>query len=224
MYDVFNLPDIAFPAGFLWGSATAAHQVEGDNVHSQRWADEQAGRIAVPSGKACDHYRRYRGDVALLARLGHGAYRMSVEWSRIEPENGRWDEAAADHYVDLLERLKNRGIRPFVTLHHVTHPLWFEKLGGFAGRGNLRYFERFLERLVPRLSPFTDGWIVLNEFNLSTAPDSGPLKLAMLRAHARGYHIIKRHSKAPVGTAHAYIHWLPARCHDPLDRVLARYR
>ena len=236
MYDVFSLPSITFPKDFLWGSATAGHQVEGDNIHSQAWFEEQQERFwkddperkfKAVSGKACDSYRLYREDVDLLAELGHQAYRMSVEWSRIEHAEGEWNAEAVNHYVDLLARLKERGIQPFVTLHHFTHPLWFEQLGGFRKRENLRYVERYLEYLLPKISPYVSGWNVINEFNLwggfSPTPEAGPFKFNMLRFHALGYHLIKRHSSAPVSSAHAFIHWFPRRFNDTLDRRMTEY-
>ncbi len=236
MYDVFSLPAITFPKGFLWGSATAGHQIEGDNIHSQNWHNEQEAKFwqddpehkfRAPSGKACDHYRLYREDVELLAELGHQAYRLSIEWSRIEPAEGQWDEAAVSHYLDLLERLKQRGLQVFVTLHHFTHPYWFEQLGGFRERENLRYFERYLKYLLPKISAYVDGWNVINEFNLfgwlSPTSGSGPYKFNMLRTHALGYHLIKGYSTAPVSSAHAYIHWFPRRYHDTLDRRMTDY-
>lgn len=236
MYDVFSLPAVTFPQGFLWGSATAGHQIEGDNIHSQMWVEEQKESFYLhdperkfrrPSGKACDHYRLYREDVALLAELGHQAYRMSIEWSRIEPAEGVWDETAVAHYLDLLDHLCQRGIQVFVTLHHFTHPYWFEQAGGFRKRENLRYVERYLEYLLPKISPYVSGWNVINEFNLwgGLAPnaEAGAYKFNMLRFHALGYHLIKRYSAKPVSSAHAFIHWFPRRYHDTLDRRMTDY-
>ena len=236
MYDVFSLPPVTFPAGFLWGSATAGHQIEGDNVHSQNWYDEQQPsfwdgdpehKFRAPSGKACDSYRLYREDVDLLKALGHQAYRLSIEWSRIEPAEGQWDRAAVDHYVDLLERLTLAGLQPYVTLHHFTHPLWFERAGGFRNLDNRKYFERYLAYLLPKIAPLVSGWSVINEFNLaggySPANDGGPYKFNLLRYHALGYHLIHHYSNAPVSTAHAYIHWFPRRFNDPLDRTMTQY-
>ncbi|MEP7355678.1 MAG: family 1 glycosylhydrolase [Anaerolineales bacterium] len=238
MYDVFSLPPIQFPPGFLWGSATAGHQIEGDNIHSQNWHAEQQESFwaddpqhvrKAPSGKAADGYRLYREDVDLLAALGHRAYRLSIEWSRIEPAEGEWNPAALDHYVDLLERLVARGIQPFITLHHFTHPLWFERLGGFRRPDNRRYWERYLEYLLPRVGQYAGGWTVINEFNLwggyspAATAEAGPFKFNMLRAHALGYHLIKRYSAAPVSSAHAFIHWFPRRYHDDLDRRMTDF-
>lgn len=236
MYDVFSLPPICFPEGFLWGSATAGHQIEGDNIHSQAWHNEQQPEfyqedpdraVRAPSGKACDHYRLYRDDVELIAALGHRAYRMSIEWSRIEPVEGRWDHQGLDHYLDLLDRLVRKGIQVFVTLHHFTHPFWFERLGGFGTADNRRFFERYLAFLVPRISSRVSGWIVINEFNqwggLTAGPSIAPLKFNMLRAHALGYHLIKQYSAAPVSSAHAFVHWFPRRFHDTLDRRMTDF-
>lgn len=235
MYDVFSLPAISFPQGFLWGSATAGHQIEGDNIHAQNWANEQSPdfykddperKFRAPSGKACDHYRLYREDVELLASLGHRGYRLSIEWSRIEPQAGKWDQEALAHYLDLFDRLAQKGIQIFVTLHHFTHPLWFEQLGGFGKPDNRRYFERYLVFLLPKISPYVHGWNVINEFNLwgglRPVPEIAALKYTMLRFHALGYHLIKQYSTAPVSSAHAFIHWFPSRYHDELDRSMTR--
>lgn len=236
MYDVFSLPYVRFPEGFLWGSATAGHQIEGDNTHSQAWHKEQKSdfqqedpdhRVLAASGKACDHYRLYREDVDLISALGHRAYRMSIEWSRVEPLEGQWNSDAVAHYLDLLERLTEKGIRVFVTLHHFTHPLWFDQLGGFGKADNCRYFERYLTFLVPKISLFVSGWNVINEFNqwggLMAGPEIAPLKFNMLRVHALGYHLIKCHSAAPVSSAHAFIHWFPRRFHDDLDQRMTAF-
>lgn len=223
MYDVFDLPERTFPGGFLWGSATAGHQIEGDNVHAQRWALERRSPHMEPSGKACNSWELYRRDAELLAELGHRAYRLSIEWSRIEPAEGRWDDDALDRYVDNLTYLNERGVRPVLTLHHNTHPQWFDERGGFSRRDNLRFFERFCERVVPRLADLVHAWIPLNELNISTKPGRGELKLNMVRAHGLAYRLIKRHASAPVGTAHAYTVWMPRRAHDPMDRALARH-
>jgi beta-glucosidase len=225
MYDVFSLPPIKFPEGFLWGSSTAAHQVEGDNIHSQLWSREVEGKGGEPSGKACNHYELYKQDVELIAELGHQVYRLSIEWSRIEPEEGRWNEAAVAHYMDLLERLKAKGIKNFVTLHHFTHPLWFEKLGAFNEAKNLRYFERFCDFITKRIAHLVDGWNVINEFNLDTgvSAEKGRFKFNMIRAHARGYHVIRQYSKAPISSAHAFVHWFPRRRHDVLDNRMTEF-
>ena len=219
MYDVFSLPPIQFPKNFLWGSATAAYQIEGDSVHAALWAKEAELKWA-PSGKACNSYALYKDDIALLKHLGHQVYRFSINWSRIEPSEGHWNAEAVEHYVDLSRRLCEAGIKPFITLYHGEHPQWFEKLDGWKKLENIQtYWERFVRYIVPKLAPFADGWIVLNEFNGGIGTDGGPRKYLMMKAHALGYHIIKQHSKAPVSTAHAFIHWQPRRYHDKLDQI-----
>src|SRR3989338_4988796 len=124
--------EFAFPSGFLWGAATSAHQVEGDNVHSDWWAWEQAGKVKERSGPACDHYRRFADDFDLAVSLGHNTHRFSIEWSRIEPAEGRWDDAALSHYVDVVRALRQRHLEPIVTLHHYTSPQWLPRPGGWA--------------------------------------------------------------------------------------------
>jgi beta-glucosidase len=224
MYDLFSLPEIRFPDGFIWGSATAGHQVEGDNVHSNWWFLEQQGKHAAKSGKACNHYALYKEDVELIKSLGHRAYRLSVEWSRIEPTEGSFNAEAMEHYVDLLRRLKEAGILTYVTLHHFTHPQWIETKGGLRNLDNLRFFERFVSHVVPRIAPYVDYWCVINEFNLGASEDRIEYKLNMIRYHARGYHVIKQFSKAPVSSAHAFIHYFPFRQHDHLDNLMNDFR
>lgn len=223
MYGILNLPEIKFPEGFIWGSATAGHQVEGDNIHSQNWALEQEGKIKIKSGKACNHYEMYREDVKLIKELGHKAYRMSVEWSRIEPVEGEFCKEAVGHYIDLLNRLKEENIKVYVTLHHFTHPLWFEKKGAFHKAENIAYFERYVNYIVHLLAEYVDSWNVINEFNLYGGAEQANFKINMIKAHARGYHVIKQYTGAPVSTAHAFIDYFPYRRHDRLDIIMTDY-
>src|SRR5579859_5298121 len=120
-----------FPEGFLWGAATAAHQIEGNNVHSDWWRAEEAGRLAHRSGIACDSWQRWPEDLQLLTALGLNAYRLSIEWARVEPGPGQFDQAALDNYRRQLDALKPAGIEPLVTLHHFTNPSWLADLGGW---------------------------------------------------------------------------------------------
>ncbi|HSR24377.1 MAG TPA: family 1 glycosylhydrolase, partial [Candidatus Eisenbacteria bacterium] len=111
-----------FPEGFLWGCATAAHQVEGGNHDSDWWEFEQRGGILTgdSADPACDHYHRFREDFALLRRLHNNAHRLSIEWSRIEPAEGEFDRAQIEHYGEVLTELRAQGMAPMVTLHHFT--------------------------------------------------------------------------------------------------------
>ena len=129
---------MSFPDDFLWGTATAAHQVEGGNVYNDSWLLEHVPVHAItpePSGDACDHYHRYPADIALVASLGLGAYRFSLEWSRIEPEQGEFSRAALDHYRRMLDTCHEHGLTPMLTFHHFTSPRWIAAqrwLGGDA--------------------------------------------------------------------------------------------
>jgi beta-glucosidase len=218
MYDVFSLPPITFPKNFLWGSATAAYQIEGDCVDAALFAHEAEWKW-TPAGKACNSYALYKEDIDLVAQLGHQVYRFSINWSRIEPAEGNWNAEAVEHYVDLCRRLQAKGVKAYVTLYHGEHPLWYETLGGWKKIETLSYWQRFVRYIVPKLAEFVDGWIVLNEFNGGIGTDGGPRKYLMTKAHAMGYHIIKEFSQAPISSAHAFIHWQPRRYHDKLDRI-----
>jgi beta-glucosidase len=134
-----------FPDGFLWGSATAAHQVEGGNVSNDWWAWEHAVETtaAEPSGDAIDQYHRYREDFELLAGLGQNAHRLSLEWSRIEPAPGEWSAAALGHYRRVLECLAENGLTAFVTLHHFTNPGWFAERGSWLAPRAVDLFRRY---------------------------------------------------------------------------------
>lgn len=228
MVDIFNIKEFSFPEGFLWGSATAAHQIEGNNVHSSNWFHEQEKLKLYPdraeiSGAACNSYNMFREDIALLEDLGHRAFRFGIEWARIEPEEGRFVQAEVDHYLEELCLLKEKGIQTFVTLVHFSVPLWFEQKNGFLDLENLKYFERYLDFLLPQIAPYVDFWNVINEFNLGSSQDKLDFKFNSVFFHARGYHIIKKYSNAPVSSAHAFVQYYPNRAGDPFDRALVDY-
>ena len=223
MLNLHKMPEFTFPENFLWGSGSAAHQIEGDNIRNQWWHMEHAGNtpsIKVPSGKACNSWQMLDDDLQLLKELGHQAYRFSVEWSRIEPEKGAYDPAALDRYTDFLQKLKSAGIHTSVTLLHFTHPQWFEELGGFTREENIHHFTGFLEYAVPRLAPYTDSWTVVNEINLGAVSDIQKRRV-LLKAFALGSAVVKSHSAAPVSAAHALIPCVPLRPYDELDVAAA---
>ncbi|MFQ5952734.1 MAG: family 1 glycosylhydrolase, partial [Candidatus Omnitrophota bacterium] len=118
-----------FPENFLWGAATSAHQVEGDNFNNNWWEWEQSGHIK-PSGKACDQYHRFKEDFRIAKELGHNVHRFGIEWSRVEKDEGVWDQKEWDHYKEVVSELIKLGIEPIVTLNHFTIPIWFERQGG----------------------------------------------------------------------------------------------
>lgn len=223
MFDIFSLPDFQMPEGFLWGAGYAGHQVEGNNIHSQNWKKEIDQHYEERSGLACNSYELWKTDVDLAEQAGLQAFRTSVEWSRIEPEEGHFDQKAADHYVALFSELKSRGIQVFATMVHQTHPQWFEARGHFTKLENRKYFERYLEFIVPQIAPYVDFWNVLNEFNLYNDEEHIQLKLACVQFHALGYHVIKRYSDRPVSSAHALVQYMAKRPWDRWDATLAQY-
>ena len=122
-----------FPEYFLWGAATAGHQIEGNNVNSDWWAREQQMPGMELSGDACDSYHRYAEDIQLLADAGLTSYRFSLEWARIEPIRGHFSRAELAHYRRVIDACLDRGITPVVTLQHFTTPQWFAEAGGWSG-------------------------------------------------------------------------------------------
>jgi beta-glucosidase len=158
----------SFPKAFLWGTATAAHQVEGNNINSESWVLEHVpgSRYVEPSGDAIDHYHRYRDDIALLARLGFNTYRFSIEWARIEPEEGEFSMAALEHYRRMLACCHEHGLTPIVTFHHFTSPRWLMKLGEWESANTPDKFARFCERSAKYLGDLIGIACTLNEPNL----------------------------------------------------------
>jgi beta-glucosidase len=184
-----------FPEGFLWGTATAAHQVEGGNTRNDwaRW-EEVPGKIArgEKSGRAVDHWNRVAEDVALMKDLGANAHRFSIEWSRLEPAEGSWDEEAFAHYADELRQLRKAGIVPMVTLLHFTLPAWLADRGGLVAPEFPERFRRFAAEAAKRLGPWVDLWCTINEPNVQAYlgyveavwPPGKTSRPEMVRAHA----------------------------------------
>ena len=180
---------LQFPTGFLWGAATSSHQVEGDNLNDWTvWEKENAQRLAEEanfyfghfsnwpqikdkaqnpanyiSGQACDHYHNYEKDFDLIKDLDQNAYRFSLEWSRIEPAQGVFDKKEIEHYRQMLLALKQRNIKPFVTLWHWTNPLWLRKEGGWLNKKAPKYFEQYVKEVIRNLGDLADFWITINE-------------------------------------------------------------
>ncbi len=147
---------LKFPQGFLWGAATSAYQIEG-GIENADWSK------VFPAGTACDHWDRWREDFDLLSKLNLNAYRMSVEWSRVEPEEGKFNKAALLQYKEMLQYLKSRGIKTFITLHHFTTPQWLTEKGGWENKKVLRYFARFAKIVFKELGELADFWQTINE-------------------------------------------------------------
>ena len=160
---------LEFPKGFLWGTATAAHQVEGNNVNSDVWLLEHMPEtiFAEPSGDACDHYHRYPEDIALLAELGFNLYRFSLEWARIEPEEGEFSRAILEHYRRMLAACHAHGLTPMVTFHHFTSPRWLIASGGWEDKDTLDKFARYCERATQYLGDLIGAACTINEANIA---------------------------------------------------------
>ncbi len=219
-----------FPAGFLWGTATASNHVEGNNLNNDWWAwEQQEGRIinGDRSGKACDWWGgRWREDFDRAHETYQNAHRLSVEWSRIQPERDRWDEAALDRYRQMLLGLKERNMVAMVTLHHFTNPLWLAEMGGWENEAVIDLFAAFARRVVEALGNHCNLWITINEPNVLMTgaylgggfpPGKNDLKTALkvlsnlLKAHAAAYKAIHEvQSEAQVGVAHHWRGFLPA--------------
>lgn len=157
-----------FPRGFLWGTATAAHQVEGNNTNSDFWVMEHVPDTIFiePSGDAIDHYHRYPDDIALLAELGFNSYRFSVEWARVEPEDGRFSVAALDHYRRMLELCHAHGLKPVVTYHHFTSPRWLISQGGWQDMVAAEKFARYAGKVTQHLGDLIESVCTINEVNI----------------------------------------------------------
>jgi beta-glucosidase len=159
---------IVFPDGFLWGAASAAHQIEGGNVNNDWWAFEHASGTPCTesSGDACDSWHRWPDDLGLLASLGFGAYRFSIEWSRIEPEEDEWSVAALDHYRRQCAGARELGLVPMVTFHHFTSPAWLAARGGWEAPDAPERFARFCQRAVAHLGDLVGWACTINEPNI----------------------------------------------------------
>lgn len=158
---------ISFPKGFLWGTATAAHQVEGNNTKSDWWAWEKSKKNIEDSGMASDQYNRYKSDFKLAKNILHNnAHRFGIEWARIEPQDGFFDQKEIEHYKKVIKELKNLRIKRVVTMVHYTLPLWFYKKGAWEKRENIKYYERFVEKCAQEFGEDIDYWITLNEPNI----------------------------------------------------------
>ena len=165
-----------FPKGFLWGAATAAHQVEGNNVNNDNWLLEHVKPtlFAEPSGDACDHYHRYADDIKLLASFGFNTYRFSIEWARIEPEEGFFSSAELEHYRRMLAACHENRLTPMVTFNHFTLPRWLAARGGWENAGAADLFARYCERAAKHLGDLIAFAATLNEPNI-------PLLLSWLK-------------------------------------------
>jgi len=230
-----------FPEGFLWGTATAAHQVEGRNQNNT-WSDweQEEGRIDAghTSRLACDWWGgRWREDFDRAQAGGQNAHRMSIAWSRIQPAPDRWDENALDRYREMLIGLQERKMTPMVTLHHFSEPLWVAEMGGWENEAVIELFASFVHKSVEALKPYCRLWVTINEPNVFVfsayldgvfPPGKQDFRAAyrvlrnMVRAHARAYAVIHEvQPESRVGIAIQYRGFEPATW-LPTDRWAAK--
>jgi beta-glucosidase len=172
----YSGPTIPAPDGFMWGAATAAHQIEGQNVNTSHWEYEYSENTTVqePSGDAVDSYHRYPEDIALLAAGGLQAYRFSIEWARIEPEKGVVSRAQLDHYRRMIDTCRDAGVEPIVTLHHFTVPRWQGRDGGWYAADVVDRFSRYTETATAILGDVE--WVItINEPNMMVNQDEAKI-------------------------------------------------
>lgn len=151
-----------FPKGFYWGAATASYQVEG-GIENTDWAKAARAEKVPPAGRLADHYHRYEADFDIAKELGHNAHRFSIEWARIEPEEGKFDHAELEHYRAVIRALKKRDLKPYVTLWHFTLPLWFSESGGFERKDAPEIFARYARYITKELGEDLEGISTINE-------------------------------------------------------------
>lgn len=226
------------PEDFLLGAASSAHQVEGNNTNSDWWYYEKLGKLPK-SGLACDHYNRYDEDFALAERIGLNAMRISIEWARIEPVEGKWDMEAIAHYQRVLQSMRAHGLTRMVTLQHFTLPLWLAEKGGFLYRDALRLFARYAAFVVENLGDEVELWATINEpevytflkyvrgvhppFKKNQLLVAWQLIGRLIRAHNLAYTAMKQiRPQAVVGIVKNNTYHEPYRRHHLLDRLVVR--
>ncbi|HEY0756791.1 MAG TPA: glycoside hydrolase family 1 protein [Ktedonobacteraceae bacterium] len=230
---------LQFPRGFLWGTSSASYQYEGGNTNSQWHAWEQQGHIlsGETCGAAADWWGRAEEDFARAEQLENNALRLSLEWSRIEPEEGRWDTSAIERYRVMLRDLRQRHMLPVVTLHHFTEPLWFAERGGFANPANIPLFIRYVKYVAAHLQDLCDFWMTFNEPNVYATlgyligtfpPGEHDLKRTLLvmrnlmLAHVEAFYALRElQPEAQIGYCLHYRLLDPARAYWPLDVATA---
>lgn len=234
-----------FPKGFLWGASVSTHQVEGGNHnqwsvwelenarvqaaqasykygHLKNWKaveKEAAAPSNYVSGVAADHFNRFEHDFALAKQLRFSAMRSGIEWSRIEPEPGKFNKEALEHYRTYFKKMRAAGLVPIVTLWHWTLPVWLAERGGFKKRGNIKYFVRYVQFLLESAPELFEGYVLtINEPTIYASesylhrrwpPQEGSVfamhhvMVHLATAHRKAFKAIKkRHPKAKVGIAH----------------------
>ncbi len=235
------MSELVFPSGFLWGAATAAHQVEGGNANSDWWDWER--RPGTPcrdrSDAAADHYHRYPEDIGTLAGLGLNTYRYSVEWARIEPEEGVFAQAELDHYRAMTDTVREAGLTPMVTLHHFSLPRWLAARGGWMDPGTPARFARYCDTVVRALGDRVDWYCTINEPGVAAfggyigaldfppgAHDAGSWDRSiagLIEGHRLGLAAVKAaRPSARAGATHSMQEWVPDEGGRPMMEYLRR--
>ena len=211
---------LQFPKDFLWGAAINSYQVEGNNSNTDWWQWEKLGKADNESGIACDYWNLYKQDHELLSQLGVKQFRTSIEWARVEIEDGVFDEKAIEHYREILQDLKNRNIQTQVTLWWWTSPIWFQEKYGFHKKQSVEIFARYVQKVLDELGDLIDMFTVFNEpmvplglgYLAGTFPPGykNPFKFIKVannvaRAYKKSYEIIhKKYPDAQVGITYLY--------------------
>lgn len=241
-----NTENIKFPKEFLWGAATAAYHIEG-NLYNNNWSAWETqivdGKPTIKNnekcGNACDHWNRWQEDFKYLKDLGVNAYRFSMEWSRVEPEEGIFDQSAIDQYKQMCKRLIELNIKPVLTIHHFTNPIWFENLGAFEKQENCKYLVRFAEKIFDEFKEYVDMWCTINEPAVYAAhgyflgdfpPGKKDLNCAitvlgnLLNTHVEIYNSLKaKDASKQIGIVKQIFQFDPYNSFNPLDRTLCKY-
>lgn len=214
-WSTINSKNLSFPDHFLWGTATAAHQVEGGHTNSNwSWWENQKNKAGNPTiannekaGLATDHWNLYPEDIRLMQELGVNSYRFSLSWSKINPKEGVFDSESISHYSNVIDSLLAKKIVPNITLHHFEEPLWFMQKGGFEKQENIKYFELFVLKMVEAYGNRVKIWTTFNEINVYTnlaymtdifppgknnSQTAGIVLKNILIAHTQVYNLIKK--------------------------------
>jgi beta-glucosidase len=254
-----------FPKDFFWGASTASHQVEGGTVNQwsvwelahaselAKSAEERLGDLAdweeikteaqkpanYVSGSGVDHYHRYIEDFTIAKKIGLNAFRFGIEWSRLEPEEGRWDAQEFEHYRQYIAELQAQGLEPFLNLWHWTVPTWFADRGGFTKRHNLRYWRRFVEKVAEAFAAELRFVLTLNEPNVYVTfgyltgewvpQEKNPwtafwVVRNLAAAHRQAYAILKRHNpRLQIGVAQQLANIQPRRPQNIIDVIATKW-
>ena len=255
-----------FPKDFMWGASTASHQVEGGTENQWTvWELENAARLSktardrlswLPrwndfeeaaanpenyiSGEGVKHYEKYKEDFKLAKSLNINSLRFGIEWSRVEPKDGEWDEAEWQHYRDYIEELFAQGIEPVLNLWHWTMPTWFTDKGGFERRKNIKYFERFVAKACKELPVQKLKFVItLNEPNVYSSfgyltgewvPNQQnffkffAVYKNLVRAHKKAYRVLKdSNPHVQVGVATQLANIQPKRPQNVFDNFATHW-